>query len=108
MQQAAFDALGIEARYELWETPLERLRARESLGANVTIPHKTAVMPLLDAVALEALRVGAVNTIVREARANGSARLIGHNTDFTALRRVLREQDAWAGTAGRRHILVLG
>ena len=115
MQQAAFDALGIEARYELWETPLERLRERvagmrapESLGANVTIPHKTAVMPLLDAVALEALRVGAVNTIVREARANGSARLIGHNTDFTALRRVLREQDAWAETAGRRHILVLG
>ncbi|MGZ3639822.1 MAG: shikimate dehydrogenase family protein [Ktedonobacterales bacterium] len=115
MQQAAFDALGIGARYELWETPLERLRERvagmrapETLGANVTIPHKTAVMPLLDAVTLEAFRVGAVNTVVREVRANGSVRLMGHNTDFTALRRVLREQDAWAVTAGRPHMLVLG
>ena len=116
MQQAAFDALGIEARYELWETPPEGLRERVAglrapgmLGANVTIPHKTAVMPLLDMVAPEALHdVGAVNTIVREKAADGSARLTGHNTDFTALRRVLREQDAWAGTTGRRRMLVLG
>ncbi len=117
MQQAAFDALGIEARYELWETPLEELservaglRAPGMLGANVTIPHKTAVMSLLDAVAPEALHhVGAVNTIVREGAADGGVRLIGYNTDFTALRRVLREQDAWAGTTGQqRRMLVLG
>lgn len=115
MQQAAFDALGIEARYELWETPLADLRERVTglrapgmLGANVTIPHKTAVMPLLDAVAPEALRVGAVNTIVREVAVDGGVRLIGHNTDFIALRRVLREQDAWAGTVGPRRMLVLG
>lgn len=115
MQQAAFDALDIEARYELWETPLEGLRERVAglrapgmLGANVTIPHKTAVMPLLDAVAPEALRVGAVNTIVREVAVDGGVRLIGHNTDFTGLRRVLREQDAWAGTADQRRMVVLG
>lgn len=117
MQQAAFDALGIEARYELWETPLEGLRERVAglrapgmLGANVTIPHKTAVLPLLDAVASEALRyVGAVNTIVRKEEADGGTRLIGYNTDFTALRRVLREHDAWAGRQGqRRRMLVLG
>ena len=28
MQQAAFDALGIAARYELWDTPAEALAAR--------------------------------------------------------------------------------
>lgn len=115
MQQAAFDTLGIDARYELWETPLEDLRERVvglrapgMLGANVTIPHKTAVMPLLDALAPEVLHVGAVNTLVREQAADGGVRLVGHNTDFTALRRVLREQHAWAGTARRRRMLVLG
>lgn len=116
MQQAAFDAVGMVARYELWETPPEGLRERVAglrapgmLGANVTIPYKTAVMPLLDAVAPEALYdVGAVNTIVREEAADGGARLTGHNTDFTALRRVLREQDAWSGAAGPQRMLVLG
>ncbi len=97
MQQAAFDALGIAARYELWDTPPDRLAARvaglrapEVLGANVTIPHKTAVLPLLDAVAPSASPpLAAVNTIVRE----------------ESVRRVLAEQSAWA--AGRR-MLVLG
>jgi shikimate dehydrogenase len=112
MQQAAFDALGIAARYELWDTPPDRLAARvaglrapEVLGANVTIPHKTAVLPLLDAVAPSASPpLAAVNTIVREESAAG-VRLVGHNTDVPALRRVLAEQFAWA--AGRR-MLVLG
>ena len=112
MQQAAFDALGMAARYELWDTPPEQLAARvaglrapEGLGANVTIPHKTTVLPLLDAVATSASPpLAAVNTIVREESAAG-VRLVGHNTDVPALRRVLAEQSAWA--AGRR-MLVLG
>lgn len=45
-------------------------------GVNVTIPHKQAVMNLLDSVSAEARSIGAVNTIVVE---NG--RLHGHNTD---------------------------
>lgn len=112
LQQAAFDALGMAARYELWDTPpdqlatrVARLRAPEVLGANVTIPHKTTVLPLLDAVAPSASPpLAAVNTIVREESAAG-VRLVGHNTDVPALRRVLAEQSAWA--AGRR-MLVLG
>ena len=112
MQQAAFDALGMAARYELWDTPPEQLATRvaglrtpEVLGANVTIPHKTTVLPLLDAVAPSASPpLAAVNTIVREESAAG-VRLVGHNTDVPALRRVLAEQSAWA--AGRR-MLVLG
>jgi shikimate dehydrogenase len=112
MQQAAIDALGIPARYELWDTPADELagrvaalRAPEFLGANVTIPHKTAVMPTLDAVAPDALRqAGAVNTIVREESAAG-VRLVGHNTDVIGLRRALDEYAAWS--AGRR-VLILG
>jgi shikimate dehydrogenase len=112
MQQAAFDALGIPARYELWETPPEALadriaalRAPGILGANVTIPHKTAVLPLLDTIDPDALRhAGAVNTIVREQTPTG-VRLAGHNTDVAALRRVLHEH---GDSAPGRRMLVLG
>lgn len=46
-------------------------------GCNVTMPHKQAIMPLLDRIDDEAARIGAVNTVVREA--NGI--LTGYNTD---------------------------
>ena len=111
MQQAALDALGIPARYELWDTPPEDLPARvaalrepEMLGANVTIPHKLAVVPLLDALAQEARVAGAVNTIVRE-RAGDGVRLVGHNTDIAGLETTFHE----AGIAlGERRVVVLG
>lgn len=111
MQQAAFDALMIPARYAIWDTPPEQLveriyslRGPAMLGANVTIPYKTAVIPLLDAIEEQARATGAVNTIVREETAAG-ARLVGYNTDVPGLRRALAEHEAWAG--GRR-VLVLG
>ncbi len=113
MQEAAFRASHVAARYELWETPSEALAARvaslralpEILGANVTIPHKTGILPLLDAATPESLYfTRAVNTITLEAAPSG-IRLIGHNTDVPALRRVLREERAWS--AGKR-LTVLG
>jgi shikimate dehydrogenase len=83
MQQAAFDELGIDAQYELWDrAPIDlgdaiaALRTDEFLGANVTIPHKERVVPMVDRLTEEATATGAVNTITRETR-----RLIGHNTD---------------------------
>jgi len=83
MQQAAFDAAGIDARYELWDkTGLElpdaiaEVRGDEFLGANVTIPHKERVVPLIDRSTEDAQATGAVNTLTREGR-----RLVGHNTD---------------------------
>jgi shikimate dehydrogenase len=51
-------------------------RTDEFLGANVTIPHKEKVVPLVDRLTEDALATGAVNTITREGR-----RLVGHNTD---------------------------
>jgi shikimate dehydrogenase len=83
MQQAAFDALGIDATYEAWDrAPIElaeavaELRTEAFLGANVTIPHKERVVPMVDRLTEEAHTTGAVNTITREGK-----RLIGHNTD---------------------------
>ena len=88
MQQAAFDAAGLDVQYELLDrTPLqlagtiEELRDEAFLGANVTIPHKERVAPLMDRVADEAQATGAVNTVTREGK-----RLIGHNTDVGAFR----------------------
>lgn len=112
MQQAALDALGIAARYELWDTPPEELAARVAslrdpriLGANVTIPYKAAVVPLLDALSPQAQRAaGVVNTVVREETPSG-VRLIGHNTDVVALSRILDEEGQWSAS---RRVVVLG
>lgn len=93
-QQAALDQLGIPARYELWHTPadqlLERVRSlceEHCLGANVTIPHKEAVLPFLDKLDPLAERIGAVNTIVHR-----DDYLHGYNTDALGLLRALHEQ----------------
>lgn len=83
MHQAAFDALKIDARYELWDRTaaqladaIEELRDDAFLGANVTVPHKERVASLVDRLTDEAHAIGAVNTITREGK-----KLVGHNTD---------------------------
>jgi len=83
MQQAAFDSAGIDARYELWDRApialadaITEVRGDDFLGANVTIPHKERVVPMIDKLTEEAQATGAVNTLTREGR-----RLVGHNTD---------------------------
>lgn len=50
-------------------------------GLNVTIPYKQAVVPLLDDITAQAHGIGAVNVIVINREADGTVRLIGHNTD---------------------------
>ena len=92
LHNAAFSALGIDASYAALEVSLEdlprvvdSLRASECYGANVTAPHKQAVMSLLDEVGEEALSLGAVNTIV-----NREGRLSGGNTDAAGLARWMR------------------
>jgi len=83
MQQAAFDELGIDARYELWDRApialadaIAEVRGDDFLGVNVTIPHKERVVPMIDKLTEEAQVTGAVNTLTREGK-----RLVGHNTD---------------------------
>jgi shikimate dehydrogenase len=88
MQQAAFDDQGIDATYELWDRPplgladaITELRGDDFLGANVTIPHKERIVPLVDRLTDEAHVTGAVNTITKEGK-----RLVGHNTDVPGFR----------------------
>ena len=93
MHNAAFAELGLDAHYEALavsddELPavVARLRELDVYGANVTMPFKLAVVPLLDALSPEAQIVGAVNTIV-----SNKGRLTGHNTDAIGFIRALRE-----------------
>jgi len=93
MHQAAFDNAGIPAVYEAWETAPEKLgatvaalRADGVLGANVTVPHKQAVIANLDEVDDLARRIGAVNTIVHD-----RGKLRGTNTDARGFIDSLRE-----------------
>jgi shikimate dehydrogenase len=88
LQQACFDELGIDAQYELLDTPLmdlpdtiARLRGEEFLGAEIAFPYKDRVLPMVDRLAEEAHATGAIDTITRE-----GARLVGHNTDVVGFR----------------------
>ena len=85
--------LGIAADYHAaWvkaEELADYLAARSKdphwRGCNVTMPHKQAVMALLDRLDPLAERVGAVNTVVPE-----SGRLVGYNTDVPGFLEPLR------------------
>lgn len=79
----AFRSLNIEAFYHAFhvekgelENAIIGIKALGIKGCNVTIPHKEAVIPLLDEIESTAKAIGAVNTVVNE---NG--KLIGYNTD---------------------------
>jgi shikimate dehydrogenase len=109
LHNAAFAKLGLHARYELWPTTaaelaarVDSLRAPHILGANVTLPHKIAVLELLDRLDPLAELIGAVNTIIREA--DGS--LTGTNTDAPAFLASLREEGGYDPTG--QTIVILG
>ena len=67
---------------------LDGLRALGFRGANVTVPHKEAVIPLLDRCDAHAARIGAVNTIV--IASDGA--MEGRNTDGVGFLENLRAQ----------------
>lgn len=77
------------------------LRALGFLGANVTVPHKEAVVPFLDELGDSARAIGAVNTIVVEE----DGRMIGHNTDADGFIADLKERGI---VVHDRHAVVLG
>ncbi len=108
MHNAAFAARGMNWAYVPLPVPPDRvqeavrgLRALGFRGANVTIPHKQAVIPLLDRITPEAQAIGAVNTIVVEE----DGTLWGTNTDAQGFLDDLR---AHGVTVEGERALVLG
>ena len=83
MEEAAYEALGLNYRYltlrvkkEDLEAAVKGAKAFGMKGYNLTMPHKTAVIPYLDCLTPAAEIIGAVNTVVCR---NG--KWTGENTD---------------------------
>jgi shikimate dehydrogenase len=95
LHNAAFAACDLDMRYDLCEVAaadlgslMPRLTDPSCIGANVTAPHKAAVVPYMVEVSDEARTLGVVNTIV-----NREGRLMGDNTDAAGLQ-------AWMEASG--------
>jgi shikimate dehydrogenase len=105
---AAFAALGLDYAYvplpvapELVGDAVRGLRALGFRGANVTIPHKAAVIPHLDWLEHDAALAEAVNTIVVE----DDGTLRGYDTDIAGFQRALAEV---VGAAGQDTVRGIG
>jgi shikimate dehydrogenase len=68
--------LPFQVKSEVLEDAVKGLKAIGAAGFNVTVPHKSAIIPFLDEVDELALSIGAVNTVVNE-----GGKLKGYNTD---------------------------
>ena len=107
LHNAAFRADGLDLVYLAAPVPPDRvvevvgaLGAIGAVGANVTVPHKRAVVPACDHLTEEAQLIGAVNTL----HLTGDG-LVGDNTDARGLVRALEDDvDAVAGA----HTVLLG
>jgi len=107
MHNAAFRAAGLNWVYLAFEVPPESLpqaiagmRGLRIQGLNLTIPHKEAVMPQLDALTDAAQQIGAVNTLFWD-----RGRLVGDNTDAEGFLRALQEGGV---KPVRQNVLILG
>lgn len=102
MHGAALAALALPHRYEAIDVPddaslrerVEEVRQGILAGANVTLPHKVAVLSMVDEVDESARAIGAANTLVRS-----RGRVVAHNTDIAGLADDLRSLDLTARKA---------
>lgn len=94
MHNAWFEEMSIDATYipihvssENVESAVAGLKTLGASGWNITIPHKTAIIPYLDELDELAEKMGAVNTVVR----TKEGKLKGYNTDGVGFVRSLEE-----------------
>ena len=92
---AIFDKLGMDYTYLAFSIPegrigdaMESMRLMGMKGANISMPHKEAVIPYLDEISEKAQFCGAVNTVV-----NDNGRLKGYNTDIYGAVKAIEEMD---------------
>jgi len=109
MHNAWFEEMGIDATYIPIHVTSHQLASAvaglKTLGANgwnVTIPHKTAIIPYLDELDELAQKMGAVNTVVR----TQEGKLKGYNTDGIGFVRSL--EDAVGTDHKNRSVLLVG
>ena len=107
MHNAAYRTLGLDFVYLPFHVKprdlphaISGMKALNIRGLNVTIPHKTSVIPLIDKVDELAAKIGAVNTI-----ANDKGKLIGYNTDAQGFMEALNQHDV---DPADKKVLLLG
>jgi len=105
IHNAAFRELGINAVYLPFKVEnlrefVQGFKGLKVQGYSVTIPHKEAIVPLLDGLDPLAREIGAVNTVV-----NKAGNLMGYNTDSTA---ALRELEEGLGDLRNKKVLLIG
>ena len=91
MHNFIYQKLGIDVEYKKWEispnnlkSHIEKINNENFIGANITVPYKEKIVPLLDEIRNEAKFTGAVNTIVKN-----NNKLIGYNTDVYGIEQTL-------------------
>ncbi len=106
MHNAAFAALGLDWVYVPFPVRPERLAdavrglvALGFAGCNATVPHKAALVPLMDELTPIAAATGSVNTIV--IRPDGS--LLGDSTDGHGFLMDLRAHGVEIGPSANQH-----
>ena len=105
IHNAAFENLGLNFAYlafpvEDLENAILGIRALGHIrGFSVTIPHKVAIMPLLDSIETTAQHIGSVNTIIKD-----RGLLIGSNTDASGALQALRQ--GGVDLSGKRVVLL--
>ena len=109
-QNAALKHHGIDELFEAWPThpddlaaKVESFRADGFLASCVTLPHKQAVIPMIDELADTAVAVGAVNWII-----NNNGHITGHNTDSPGFLRALTELELGEFDPAGKSALVFG
>src|SRR5881396_2631661 len=102
-----FQKLSLNRAYLPFEVSRDNLKqaveAAHTLGFdgfNVTMPHKTAILEMLDRVDKNAEEIGAVNTVAKT-----KSGLVGYNTDGEGAIRALR---SYGFEPNNKRILVLG
>ena len=107
---------GIDAEYVNFEIPdatmlLDVLRENPELrGLNVTLPHKQAVIPLLDELSDEAREIGAVNVIrIRDGKLKGfNSDIIGFTDSIRPLLQPWHKKALVLGTGGASKAICVG
>ncbi|TDL20533.1 Pentafunctional AroM protein [Rickenella mellea] len=95
LHNTGFEVLGLPHKYGLFETKevddsiKNLLGSPDFGGASVTIPHKLAIIPLLDDLTPHAKIIGAVNTVIPLHQENGEHSLFGDNTDWVGIRNTI-------------------
>lgn len=111
-----YNSIGLNYSQKLYESrslsaSLALTRDPKFLGASVTMPHKVAIIPHLDALTPAGKAIGAINTIYWETNEAGERKLVGTNTDCIGVREAIlqnTEKEVVAGMKGRSGMVIGG